>query len=79
MFNMIYSSETSFLECIFKAEWDFRSLFKKTFQLIKKDIKGKGLFKSNKVFDKSNYPEDSPYMFSLPIKDGKIDWKLIDH
>ena len=75
---MIYSAESSFYESLFKAEWNFGSLFKDTLGLIKNDVYGQEIFSNKRIYEQRDFEEESNFMYTLPVRNSKICWKLID-
>ena len=78
MFNMLYTSESSFYKGIFKGTWNFGKQLSKQLKVVKNIIKKSEIVNDFSYYDNSSTPDDSLYMFTVPIRNGKIDWNIIN-
>lgn len=78
MFNIIYSSESSFYKGIFNGDWDFGDILGSTLRKIKSDIMKSKIFANTQYYENQKFMDESLYMFSIPIKDDKVDWSTIE-
>ena len=78
LFNMLYTSEASFYKGIFRGAWNFGSQLDKELNLVKRTIMKSKIFNDFSYYDNTSTTDDSLYMFTIPIKNDKIDWDLIN-
>lgn len=78
MFNVIYSSESSFYKGIFNGDWDFGEILNSTLKKIRVDIIRSKIFTNTQYYESQKFMDESLYMFSIPIKDDKVDWSTIE-
>ena len=78
MINILYSSEASFIKGLISGSWVFGKLFKNTLQSAKKFILKSKIFRHTDYYEDRNYMNKGLYMFTMPIKDGEIDYEVID-
>lgn len=78
MFHLIYSSESNFYKGLLRGDWDFGSIFKKTLKLIEKDMKISKIYHALGVYSGNSVMDNSLHMFTIPIKNGKIDYEIIN-
>lgn len=78
MFNMLYSSESSFLVGLLNGCWVFDALFSKALKKVKEELVTKRIFNNLEYYEGRRYMDDKLFMFSVPIKDGRIDLEIIE-
>lgn len=78
MFNMLYTSESSFYKGIFRGTWNFGSQLSPQLKVVRKIIKKSNILSDLSYYDNSSNPDNSLYMFTVPMRNSRIDWKIID-
>ena len=78
MINILYSSEASFIKGLISGAWVFKSLFKKVLNKAKNFILKSDIFRNTDYYDGREYMNNGLYMFTMPIKDGEIDYDIIN-
>ena len=78
MFTSIYIAEASFYEGLLNGSWVFNRLFKNTLKRERNRLIKSNIFKRTDYFTRGNFMPKDLCMFTIPVKDGGIDFDLID-